>query len=51
MSREQGIKAIIALQGMAGIVESQESAGAGWDRLSEDQQAYTMQVYEMFFGD
>lgn len=43
--RDQGIKAIIALQGLMGILETREDAGIGWDTMSSDEQRNTLAAY------
>ncbi len=51
LSRGNGIKAIIALQGMAGISETEETAGVGWDKMPEGEQQQTLQAYKVCFAD
>lgn len=46
-----GVKAIIALQALAGIVETPEQAKAGWAKMSPSEQQKTLRVYAMIqFG-
>jgi hypothetical protein len=47
-TEQEGIKAIIALQAMAGIVESEEDAKAGWANMSKYEQDITLSAYRMF---
>ena len=47
MDENEGIKAIIFLQSMAGIDESEEDAKKGWRGLSEAEREKTMEVYAM----
>lgn len=47
---EDGIQAIIALQGMAGIEESVEQARAGWRSMSDHEKQVTTDTYRMIFG-
>jgi len=46
-ANENGIQAIIDLQALAGITESQEDAERGWNAMSEDEQEQTLMAYEM----
>ncbi len=50
-NREEGTNAIIALQKLAGITESAESAEAGWDSMSESEQETTIRIYREMFGE
>lgn len=43
----KGVEAIIYLQKMVGIEETEESAKAGWDSLDEHQQANTLVFHKM----
>jgi hypothetical protein len=43
--REQGIKAIISLQGMMGVQETKEDAAAGWDAMTVREQNDTLSAY------
>jgi hypothetical protein len=47
---EDGIQAIIALQGMADIKESVEQARAGWRSMTEREKHITTDTYRMIFG-
>lgn len=47
---EDGIQAIIALQGMADIEESVEKARAGWRSMTKREQQITTDTYRMIFG-
>ena len=42
-----GTRAIIELQALAGITETQEDAEKGWNAMSEDEQEQTLIAYEM----
>lgn len=44
-SEADGIKAIIYLQSMLSIQETEEGARAGWARMSEDERRRTMDAY------
>lgn len=46
--REEGIKAVIALQAMAGITETREQAEAGWDSFSDREKKQTMIASSLF---
>lgn len=48
MDRQTGIEAIIYLQAMAGIKESQEAAARGWDGMSVSDQVATISTYALF---
>jgi hypothetical protein len=43
----EGIKAIIALQAMAGITETEDQARAGWASMSEHERTTTMEVHQL----
>jgi len=43
--REQGIKAIIHLQGLMGIDETRHDAACGWDSMSIEEQNDTLSAY------
>ena len=47
---EEGIKAIIHLQGMAEKDESRAQAQAGWRGMNEAERASTIRVYETIIG-
>jgi hypothetical protein len=44
---EEGVQAIIFLQSMAGITETEDGARAGWQRMDENSQIATMVAYKM----
>lgn len=46
--REEGIKAIIALQLLAGIKEPPTRAGRSWDAFSDGEKESTLTAYKMF---
>lgn len=46
-SRDEGIQAIIELQALAGIAESPEKAGLGWDGMSPTQRLTTENVHRV----
>lgn len=48
--REEGIKAVIYLQAMAGFDEPREKAEAGWDGMTPSQQSTTLEVYGLMRG-
>jgi hypothetical protein len=48
LDRATGIRAIIALQKMAGVTETEESAGATWDSFDEDKQRRTLKAHAFF---
>lgn len=48
MNDQEGIKAIIALQAMAGISESEEDAKKGWQSMSKYEQEITLAAYRIF---
>jgi hypothetical protein len=48
--REQGIQAIIELQLMAGITESEEKASKGWDAMRDSEKESTTKAHQMFLG-
>jgi hypothetical protein len=43
----EGIQAIIALQAMAGITETEAQAKAGWAAMSEHERETTMEVHRL----
>lgn len=45
-NEEDGVKAIIFLQGLSGITETEEQARSGWKEMSDDEKASTMAAYE-----
>lgn len=47
MDEQKGIEAIIFLQSLAGIEESEEDARKGWRSLTDMQKRSTMQTYSM----
>lgn len=50
LSEKQGIKAIIALQAVAGIVESEEQAKEGWNGFSDYEKANTEAAHIVMCG-
>jgi len=48
---ERGIKAIIALQGLANVEESRDQARAGWRSMGDGAKQTTLKTYEMIFGE
>jgi len=50
LSEEQGIKAIIALQAVAGITETEEKAKKGWDSFSESGKKQTELAHKIVCG-
>ena len=48
---DQGTMAIIALQKMVGLDETEESALAGWRRMSSHEKKATENAYLHFFGE
>jgi len=50
LSEEKGIKAIIALQGEVGIVESEEDAKIGWNNMSKSEKLQTEAAHKMVCG-
>lgn len=51
ITEEHGIKCIIALQSMGGVVETEEQAKAGWASMSESDRKTTVDVHQRMFGD
>jgi len=47
MDEAEGIKAIIYLQAMAGIVETEESAKLGWSKLDNSERETTLWFYRL----
>lgn len=47
-AERKGIEAIIFLQSMAGIKESEEQALKGWRGMDSYQKAETLRIYEIF---
>lgn len=45
--RETGVKAIIYLQSLVGITETQQQAELGWDRMTNHEREQTMLAYAM----
>lgn len=50
LTEEQGIKAIIALQAKADIVESEEQAKAGWNSMSDGNKVATELAHKAVCG-
>ena len=50
LDREEGIKAIIALQEFAGIVETREQAEEGWEGMSDDERRQTITAHKLLCG-
>ncbi len=48
MDQEEGVKAIIFLQNMAGITDTETQALVGWNKMSQGEKKSTLSVYEMF---
>jgi hypothetical protein len=44
---KEGIKAIIELQALAGITETEEQAAAGWLAMNDREKAKTLSVHRM----
>ncbi len=49
LDREEGINAIIKLQGMVGTDESRAQAERGWDSMSDREKESTSGAYAMCF--
>jgi len=47
MDEKQGIEAIIYLQSLAGITETEEQARAGWRSMSDSEKQTTMFTYNL----
>ena len=45
LTEEQGIKAIISLQALAGITETEERARNGWNSMSDHEKEQTEIAY------
>ena len=45
-TEEEGVKAIIALQLLVGVRETEEKAKIGWDGMNEEEQEFTIKVHE-----
>jgi hypothetical protein len=50
-TEEQGIKAIIDLQGFVDIKESIEEAKKGWNSMSHREKMQTERMHTLLFGD
>ncbi len=50
LTEEQGIKAIIDLQAMAGITESEKDAKRGWSLLNDSAKEQTEDAHKMMCG-
>lgn len=48
-TEEQGIKAIIALQKLAGIKETKVKARRGWVAMTKEERDETMRAYKILF--
>lgn len=48
LNDDEGIKAIIYLQGRVGIEEPEEKARVGWRGMREHEKRTTINVYRMF---
>lgn len=51
LSKQEGIQAIIDLQGYIDIKESEEKALAGWESMSDRQKEITEQAHRVCFPD
>lgn len=47
LSEDEGIKAIIALQAIAGIVETEEQAKTEWNNMSDVEKRKTERYHQM----
>lgn len=47
---ELGIKAIVYLQSLSGIEETEEQAKIGWNNMTESEQVFTVFLYREFSG-
>lgn len=47
LDREQGIAAVIGLQKLEGIDETQESAAAGWEAMTPADQRFTLAMFSV----
>jgi hypothetical protein len=47
--RDAGIKAIIELQKVAGVIESEEKAAKGWDAMTPEQKSSTVWMHGLLF--
>lgn len=45
-TEEEGVKAIIALQFLTGVRETEEQAKIGWNGMNEEEQEFTIKVHE-----
>lgn len=50
LNEEQGIKAIIALQTMVGVTETEEQAKKGWDMMSDFDKKQTENAHHILLG-
>jgi len=50
LSEDQGVKAIIALQKMAGIDEPEEKARTNWNNLKDWEKKSTESAHSLFCG-
>lgn len=50
LSEDQGVKAIIALQKMAGITETEEEARDNWNKFSKTDKLQTESAHKTFCG-
>jgi hypothetical protein len=48
IDREEGIKAVIALQKLVGIDEPRERAEKNWDGFTKAEQSSTIQAFKIF---
>jgi hypothetical protein len=46
IKEQAGVNAIIALQAMVGIVETEEQAKRGWTSMSAHEKESTLEIYE-----
>lgn len=46
LDKEQGIQAIIFLQGMVGIAEARTKAERGWNSMSQHEKEFTLEFYK-----
>ena len=45
-TEEEGVKAIILLQSIIGVNETEEQAKIGWNKMSDMEKTFTQEIYE-----
>lgn len=50
LQEEKGIRAIVALQALVGIIETEEQAKKGWQAMRDYEKEKTLAIHAMLIG-